>query len=69
MVKAKIIETLRSRGSMTTSEINDIFGRNKSASEIREALDNLVKTAQLETITEQTAGRPRIIYLTVQSFV
>ena len=58
-VADQILEGLRAAGKdgMTRTEISNLFGRNKSADRIAQALTELLKLSRARRAQEETAGR------------
>jgi uncharacterized protein DUF3987 len=54
----EILIALRRSGSMTGSDMHNLFGRNRSADQIGIALGLLLKTGRAKFETRQTGGRP-----------
>jgi hypothetical protein len=57
-VSDEILIALRRGGSMTRSDIHNLFGRHRSADQIGIALSLLLKTGRAKFETRQTGGRP-----------
>jgi Protein of unknown function (DUF3987) len=57
-VADEILTALRRGGSMTRSDIHNLFGRHRSADQIGIALSLLLKTGRAKFETRQTGGRP-----------
>jgi hypothetical protein len=57
-VADEILIALRRSGSMTRTDIHNLFGRNRSADQIGIALTLLLKTGRAKFETRQTGGRP-----------
>jgi len=57
-----IVEALKERGSMTSTEISHLFGRHRSADEIRAALDALLAAGKARRSERQTAGRTATVW-------
>jgi hypothetical protein len=57
-VADEILLALRRSGSMTRTEIHNLFGRHRSADQIGIALSLLLKTSRAKFETRQTGGRP-----------
>jgi len=55
-----ILEALRAAGddSLSRAEIRDLFGRNKNADRINQALGMLLKLGRARRVSEATGGRP-----------
>jgi hypothetical protein len=53
-----ILEALRARGPLTTTDISALFARHRSADEIHQALDLLRDLGVVEDEAEPTPGRP-----------
>lgn len=53
-----VLEVLRTRGAMTTTEIHGIFGRHRSKDEIHAALGALQDAGKVHPTTRETGGRP-----------
>jgi hypothetical protein len=52
-----LLEILRTRGSLTTTEIHAAFGRHRTGDEIRVALEALQTTGKIRPVTTRTGGR------------
>jgi hypothetical protein len=57
-----ILEALRQRGSLTTTDISNLFGRHRAADEIRVALDVLRTAGKIRCTERQTAGRTATVW-------
>jgi hypothetical protein len=53
-----LLELLRERGAMTTTEIHGVFGRHRSKHEIQTALEVLVGADKARSTARATGGRP-----------
>jgi hypothetical protein len=53
-----VLEVLRTRGAMTTTEIHGIFGRHRRKDEIHAALGALRDAGKVHPTTRETGGRP-----------
>ena len=58
----EVLEILRKSGDMTQSEINNHFKRNRSATELNEALKTLQAQGKIKGTNEKTLGRPKLIW-------
>jgi hypothetical protein len=57
-----ILKALRQRGAMTTTEISNLFGRNRSAEVIQLALEALMAAGKIRRSQRQTAGRSATVW-------
>jgi hypothetical protein len=53
-----ILEALRARGTVTRTEISDLFSRHQDAQQIEEALGMIERAGLARRTTTQTGGRP-----------
>src|SRR5262245_54137054 len=56
------IITALSQGDLSETEIHDLFGRNKSASEIKRALGVIWTNGKAKPLPVETGGRPKTIW-------
>jgi len=61
-----ILGALRSRGSLSETEIWALLGRHRSAEEIHGALEFLSRTGKARSHTKRTQGRPAVIWEAAQ---
>lgn len=57
-VARKIVEVLREKGSLTSTEISNLFSRNIKSDRIQTAIEELVSSDAAEMVSEPTKGRP-----------
>jgi predicted transcriptional regulator len=57
-----IVREVRERGKLTRWEVNNFFGRNRSADQLDRALQRLIELKLLREEREDSGGRPTTIY-------
>ena len=58
----RIVAALQMRGTLSESEIHDLFNRHKAAAEIQSALELIANLGLATRSEEETGGRPRAIW-------
>jgi len=58
----RVLAALRTSGPMAQTEINELFGRHVPASRLSRALETLLAVGLVRSASEQTGGRPRVIW-------
>jgi phage/plasmid primase-like uncharacterized protein len=57
-VSRKIVEALQKTGSLTSTEISNLFSRNIKSDRLQKAIQELVTSDMAEMVSEPTKGRP-----------
>jgi hypothetical protein len=57
-----ILGALRQRGPLTTSQVHGLFGRHRSAEQIRVALDTLLAAGKVRATSRVTEGRSAMVW-------
>jgi hypothetical protein len=57
-----MLDAMRKRGPMSTTEISNLFGRNRPKEEIQAGLDALLAVGKIRRTERQTAGRTAILW-------